>query len=53
MSSNEVAFAKVKQDQFYLYRLYDYSEGRSGFYIVRGDPLKAFQFTAVQFRVVR
>ena len=26
MSSNEVAFAKAKQKQFYLYRLYDYSE---------------------------
>ena len=53
MSSNEVAFAKVKQDQFYLYRLYDYSKERGAFYVVRGDPLRAFQFTAVQFRVVR
>jgi hypothetical protein len=53
MSSNEVALAKAKQDQFYLYRLYNYSEGRSTFYAISGDPAHSFHFTPVQFRVVR
>jgi hypothetical protein len=53
MSSNEVAFAKAKKEQFYLYRLYDYSKGRSAFYVIAGDPADSFHFTAVQFRVVR
>jgi hypothetical protein len=53
MSSNEVAFAKAKNEQFYLYRLYDYSNGRSAFYVISGDPAHAFHFTSVQFRVMR
>jgi Protein NO VEIN, C-terminal/Domain of unknown function (DUF3427) len=53
LSSNEVAFAKVKRGQFYLYRLYDYSEGRSAFYVISGDPKDSFQLTPVQFRAVR
>ena len=53
MSSNEVAFAKAKQEQFYLYRLYDYWERGSAFYVISGDPADSFHFTAVQFRVVR
>jgi uncharacterized protein DUF3883/uncharacterized protein DUF3427 len=53
MSSNEVAFAKAKPEQFYLYRLYNYSEERSAFYVMSGDPANSFHFTPVQFRVVR
>jgi hypothetical protein len=53
MSSNEVAFAKTKKEQFYLYRLHNYSKGRSAFYVISGDPADSFHFTAVQFRVVR
>jgi len=53
MSSNEVAFAKEKKEKFYLYRLYEYSEGLSAFYVISGDPADSFNLTAVQFRVVR
>jgi hypothetical protein len=53
MSSNEVAFAKAKKEQFYLYRLYEYSDGRSAFYVMSGDPADSFDLTPVQFRVIR
>jgi Domain of unknown function (DUF3883) len=45
MSSNEVAFAKAKQEQFYIYRLYDYSKGGSAFYVISGDPVDSFHLT--------
>jgi hypothetical protein len=55
LSSNELAFAKLKGPRFCLYRVYDYSDNPpSGkVYVTRGDPEEAFHLTPVQFRAAR
>lgn len=53
MSRNEVAFSQSKQDEYYLYRVYDYKEeNNSGkFYIHQGNITDEFELTPTNYRV--
>jgi Domain of unknown function (DUF3427). len=55
LSSNELAFAKSKGSQFYLYRVCEYfdSPPSGKVYVTRGDPTQVFHLTPVQFRAAR
>jgi hypothetical protein len=53
MSSNEKAFAELKQENYYLYRVFDYdTTNNSGkYYILHGDLENTLNFSPTQYRV--
>jgi hypothetical protein len=53
MSSNEVAFAKIHKEHYYLYRVYEYDKASDSgkFYIIRGNVDETFNLTPTQYRV--
>jgi hypothetical protein len=53
VSANEMAFARLHADSFYLYRVFDYdSEADSGhFYVIRGDPAVVFDCRPTEYRL--
>jgi len=55
ISANEVEFAKQHQDNYYLYRVYDYEDSRNSgrLYVGNGDVKDAFELTPTQYRAIR
>lgn len=53
MTSHEVAFAKQRDGDYYLYRVYDFNQARNTgkVYISRGHVESSFQLMPVQYRV--
>lgn len=53
MSSNEVAFAALHADYYYLYRVYEYDDATNSgkFFVNQGHPERSLKLTPAQYRV--
>jgi len=53
MSSNEVAFSESHPNNYYLYRVYDFSEkvNSAKFFVINGDLKKNLILTPIQYRL--
>ena len=53
ISPNKLAFARSKNTQFSIYRVYDFNVGRgeASFYELIGDPLETFKATPTGYRL--
>lgn len=53
MSSNEVAFSESHPDNYFIYRVYDFSEKENSakFFVINGDLKKSLTLIPVQYRL--
>jgi hypothetical protein len=55
MTANEVQFSRANKDEYYLYRLYGYSQShnRAYYYVIRGNVEESLDLVPVTYRACR